>query len=45
MRKAGHSAAYVLGLWTTLMDVPTLAVLVGYRHLLAGVPEAATGTI
>ncbi len=45
MRKAGHSAAYVLGLWTTLMDVSTLAVLVGYRHLLAGVPEAATGTI
>ena len=44
MRKAGHSAACVLGLWTTVTVVSTLGVLVGY-HFLAGAPEAVTDTI
>ena len=44
MRKARHSAAYVLGPQTTGTVVSTLAVLVAY-HLLAGAPEAVTDTV
>lgn len=44
MKKAGHSASYILGLWTTVTVVSALAALFGYLFL-AGASVSIIATI
>ena len=44
MKKAGHSASYVLGLWGTMAVASTLAALFGYLSL-TGAPDGLIATI